>query len=577
MSRLAAFLSSPLARRPELLARKIRERLGAGGAAEAALPDGLGRADYPRHWENSLRAWLDGVPWRRELPAFHRVFGVEFDETFLLESCRRGPPRGERGLRADTRLAWEYSRGYPLFSGAAALGKASLPASAAFLRRWSAATEDRSGPVWTCAMEVAIRAVNQAFADTLLGGALAEALGPGEWARRLWRHGAAVHQRLEARLIPSNHYLADLLGLLVVGSSFPADSQAQGWKRLAVAEFPRALLSQTRADGGLNEASLRYHAYVTEMALLFRLAAGGSWSVPAEKRLAQMVQVIADFRDASGDVFALGDDDSGRVLALDEMSPLPRAGLVLKLAAALGLPAASRAEAFYPQSGWWVRRAGDFAVAVDFGGVGLRGQGAHAHNDDFSICVDWRGQPLIVDPGTGIYTGDPAVRERFRSTFAHNTVIVAGQEQRRPGPDLFRLRGRDKAYPAAWRAGAGWAATRAAAAGVAHRREVELTPEKLRLRDRLTGAGRHPLQWRFHLPPAAEARVCEDAFLIRLPEGVLRLKPQAAKLDLSVQAAEFSAKYGHLTSARVCVAQMTPALPCEVAWELEAVHAGVTP
>ena len=71
-------------------------------------------------------------------------------------------------------------------------------------------------------------------------------------------------------MISSNHYLADLLGLLVVGSIFPGDASAQAWRRFAAEEFPKALLSQTHDDGGLDEASLRYHAFVTEMALLFR-------------------------------------------------------------------------------------------------------------------------------------------------------------------------------------------------------------------------------------------------------------------------------------------------------------------
>ena len=46
-----------------------------------------------------------------------------------------------------------------------------------------------------------------------------------------------------------------------------------------------------------------------------------------------------------------------------------------------------------------------------------------------------RGLPFLIDPGTGCYTIDPAVRDRFRSTRYHNTVTIDGRSQSVPaGP-----------------------------------------------------------------------------------------------------------------------------------------------
>jgi hypothetical protein len=46
-----------------------------------------------------------------------------------------------------------------------------------------------------------------------------------------------------------------------------------------------------------------------------------------------------------------------------------------------------------------------------------------------SLVVHAHGRPLVVDAGTGSYTTDPAVRDRFRGTAAHATVVLGGEEQ----------------------------------------------------------------------------------------------------------------------------------------------------
>ena len=50
------------------------------------------------------------------------------------------------------------------------------------------------------------------------------------------------------------------------------------------------------------------------------------------------------------------------------------------------------------------------------------------------------GVPVIVDPGSYVYTSDPDARNLFRSTRSHNTISVDGEEQNEFRPDwLFRM------------------------------------------------------------------------------------------------------------------------------------------
>lgn len=569
MSRLRQFPRSPLARHPGLLARKIAGRLGLYREDAPLRTVAAIKAAFPPHWAPTLRSWMTSVPLHPAPHPFNRVFGHDFNESFLLQLCREGPSRGERGLAGDIKLLWDYSRGHPLFTNAA-IGAAHAETCAAFVRRWREATANTSGPAWICAMDTSIRAVNWIFADALLDGALAAQTGCSGFHSDLHRHGQSIWRRLEARVINSNHYLANLLGLTVVGSIFPEDAAARGWVRFARDEFPRALLEQTRADGGLNEASLRYHVFVTEMAILFRLATGTPLPDAAETRLRQMCQIVADFQDATGDVFPFGDDDGGRVLAVDHASPLGRAEVLLGLAASvLGESYKPRVQSVCPDSGWWMRRAGDFTVALDFGGVGLHGLGGHAHNDDFSVCLEWRNRPVIIDPGTFLYTSDPEARNRFRSTGYHNTLQVDGCEQRPLTSSVFAMPGPDEAFDAVLIGEDSWAFQRQAGPHAGHRRELSVNSAEVHIRDHIEAAGRHRLRWCFQLHPDVRAQLTPQGFLLTVPGiGALLLATNAAAPDLRIIKSEYSPAYGRRNPSQACTAEGEYALPMLVEWNI---------
>jgi len=77
-------------------------------------------------------------------------------------------------------------------------------------------------------------------------------------------------------------------------------------------------------------------------------------------------------------------------------------------------------------------------VLIDGGPHGSLNCG-HAHSDSLSFEYVADGQQWIVDPGTYTYTGEPQLRDWFRSTAAHNTVLVDGLSQSEPaGPFSWR-------------------------------------------------------------------------------------------------------------------------------------------
>jgi hypothetical protein len=69
----------------------------------------------------------------------------------------------------------------------------------------------------------------------------------------------------------------------------------------------------------------------------------------------------------------------------------------------------------------------------DGGPHGFLSIAAHAHADALSLEVRHDGIDILADPGTYCYHGEPAWREWFRSTAAHNTVELGGVSQAESG------------------------------------------------------------------------------------------------------------------------------------------------
>ena len=55
----------------------------------------------------------------------------------------------------------------------------------------------------------------------------------------------------------------------------------------------------------------------------------------------------------------------------------------------------------------------------------------HKHNSRLSFELFAYDKSFIIDPGAYIYTADKDMRNLFRSTWYHNTVVVDGEEQNR--------------------------------------------------------------------------------------------------------------------------------------------------
>jgi uncharacterized heparinase superfamily protein len=137
----------------------------------------------------------------------------------------------------------------------------------------------------------------------------------------------------------------------------------------------------------------------------------------------------------------------------------------------------------------------------------MRSIAAHGHADALSFTLRAFGTDVFVDPGTYDYFSFPACRAYFRSTRAHNTVVVDGLDQSMMlGPFLWGARARAKCVA--------WAPTiqggqvigehdgyKRLADPVLHRRTLSLDADMgvLTICDAIVAHGTHEITVYFHL------------------------------------------------------------------------------
>jgi len=192
-------------------------------------------------------------------------------------------------------------------------------------------------------------------------------------------------------------------------------------------------------------------------------------------------------------------------------------------------------------------------VIVTNGVVGTSGFGNHKHNDLLSFDYRIGPRPLIVDPGSYAYTGDPDMRNLLRSTASHNTLRVDGAEQNDFKPEwLFRMFETSRAETVSFSDAADVAeyvgrhhGYERLADPVTHERTLRLSKRSgaLDIVDRLSGRGTHDLLWHFHLAPGVAVEPGEHGMRLTAPGLEARLRFDSA-LHSAIEPAWYSPSYG---------------------------------
>ncbi|MHB8656961.1 MAG: alginate lyase family protein [Solirubrobacteraceae bacterium] len=421
---------------------------------------------------------------------------------------------------SDIKVPWELSRfqHLPLLAAAHRLSadRRYLNEIGLELSSWIAANPVEVGVNWACTMDVAIRAVNWVAALAMCAEAAADAPWLEEAVANLLLHGRFIRGHLEFGPARGNHYLSDVVGLLIVAAVFAPSDEGQTWIRWSIRELGREIRHQVREDGCDHETSTSYHRLVAELFIVAADAADvlapGSLDPLVRTRIDQMLDFVTDYTRPDGLAPQIGDADDGRLLPLGDYARADQRSHLHLFAQAQRSYRPATVSAAYAKGGFYILRAGDLYAAVRCGDVGIYGRGCHAHNDllGFELCIGRTA--LVVDPGSYLYTADPVARNRFRSTGVHSTLQIDGAEQNELREDrLFAMVDRAQARVLEWQTEEDTTTFTGThhgfqnlAAPAEHVRTLCLrgATGELALTDQVRSQAPHSLSWCFQLAPS---------------------------------------------------------------------------
>jgi hypothetical protein len=436
----------------------------------------------------------------------------------------RRVPYLDGAVAGDHKVIWELNRHQYLVAMAQAwrfTGRREfLDGIEALLSSWYAENPPWSGINWCSALEVAFRAWSWIWVWHLAGHALS---APARRAllRGLYQHGYYLEHNLSFYFSPNTHLLGEALVLDALGRLFPSFPRSSQWRDMGTSVTRQQLLSQVQNDGSYFEQSTYYHVYALDMFLAHYLIAGE----PLPEKVARMAEFLHALLGPRREIPFLGDDDGGRFFhpygpgsqygraTLATCSVLferpewagTAADLQQQAAWWIGESAlenahcgAPSATAFFPDTGLWIVTRGDLHLIVDAGPFG-RGSGGHSHSDTLSLVLRIGEEEVLIDSGTYSYLGDPAARDRFRSSAAHNTIRSGGFDQATPaGP----FRWEDKPTVRILERSEHVLEAECVARGFTHRRRFELGTDSLLITDFIEGPP--PLEQFWHFGVNAE-------------------------------------------------------------------------
>lgn len=409
---------------------------------------------------------------------------------------------------------------------------------------------------WRSPLELAIRLINWVWALELVRPARVVDSGLHEQlATAAYLHLWEISRKYSRGSSANNHRIGEAAGVYIGSTYFAEFPEAARWRTESRRILCEEIEGQTYPDGGTHEQALGYQFFVMQFFLLAGIVArrsGDEFPAAYWERLQRMCGFLAALGEG-GPPPLFGDSDDGYVLDVDanpyDVRPWlataallfddgalkPRAPSAPEATAwLLGPPAVARYRALptpaadrrlesraFRESGYYLLQCGradgpDAAsVVFDCGPLGMGPLAAHGHADALSFTLRVGGADVLVDPGTYDYFTYPAWRDYFRSTRAHNTVVVDDTDQSvMLGPFLWGERA--QARCSAWMP----TATGGRVVGehdgyrrlrdpIVHRRTLEMdgARRELVVIDEISGRGRHDSRVYFHL--AEQGRLVE--------------------------------------------------------------------
>lgn len=480
---------------------------------------------------------------------------------------------------SDVKNVWEFSRFYFITTLAKALYITNETKYFSKIDELIAEWE-RQNPInqsinWTVSMEVAIRSVNLIEIYSLIKASNLVSLESEKYRlqkkiiEQLLNHKLYIENNLEKGLNSNNHYLSNIIGLIYIYIFMEAEVEMQHRFNLTYGKKIKSLLKelnselnyQVYSDGFSYEDSISYHALNLEMIVsilnLLKLNAETDYffkeikeiEIIAFKMYKALQKVLVE-----GSIPVIGDIDNGRLLIFDESSNKHKSSfkyLIDICSTYFGEKYKDtncvQESVGFLDAGIYKYKFTNYTLFFKCGKIGQNGLGGHAHNDQLSIMLYVKSQPIFIDSGTGNYTSDRTIRNLLRSTKSHNTLEIENLEQNDISFDIFKMNERtfSKILKYDEWSIAGKHEGYVQEVGSRHIREIVFANDSILINDRLDKSVNNKVILNFILDDKVVINKINETTCILTRNGIkTSLETQKGKIDF--EEVIFSENYGEI-------------------------------
>ncbi|MEW6096846.1 MAG: alginate lyase family protein [bacterium] len=339
---------------------------------------------------------------------------------------------------------------------------------------WIDANPYLVGVNWSSSLEVAVRAINWVISYYLfLDSKYLDKEVNYKILNSLYQHGRYIIRNLSFFSSPYNHLIGEATAIFILGFLFPEFKEATQWKTIGWQILTSQIEKQFFNDGGGVEQAISYHHYTLGFYLLgiiLQIRNGIEINPQVLKVIEKAIEFSMYFVKPDGNLPMIGDADDARAIKFGSISKKWDFRTFLAIGAVLfnradfkrisgkignetlwllGIEGLKKYNQIAPElpkqtsmpfysSGYFIMRS-DWGKKADYLCLDCGPQSAglyknstpsvaHGHADALSFELVLNGRPVIIDAGMFSYH-DEYFQNYFRSTPAHNTIVIDGKSQ----------------------------------------------------------------------------------------------------------------------------------------------------
>ena len=334
---------------------------------------------------------------------------------------------------------------------------------------------------WNSPMDVAIRLINLIIHRQFLAHKSNKSIIFDDSEELLDSYISQNYQYVKDNLenegkVVGNHYLIELSAMLFFLANYETKNSVADTK-FVIEELKIEIARQFNDEGTNFEGSTHYSAFATEALILCNLSMKelnqSTDLLTSINRLILLNKKFLSLLINNDELSQIGDNDSGRIFyfAFEEEKPLKLSWLI-KMIESLEINEkliisdhifevseeipilkdykhvkhpeikvfSKDYEAYaYPEFGIFIWRNESEYLSIRCGPVGQNGVGGHSHYDQLSLECFTDNKWIARDPGTGTYTDDITIRNKFKSLEYHWGPNINIKFKKEDEFDCFKL------------------------------------------------------------------------------------------------------------------------------------------